>query len=214
MPWPMVHFAIAAAIEPNPSPEFLLGSLAPDAIHTRSNDQSDKAKTHLMIEEGRFATDEELGDFLEASRQRAISHPAFMDYLRGYIAHVYTDRVWTFDIYPPYETHPDGRRVYNQDVAKLEFMLLRNRPDARQWLDRLSEGRAYALAGLGEKEVYPYREAKLNFLNDASQEPDTDLTVISMAEMDAFIQDTADALRALFEQWGCSSLIAQAGKRE
>ena len=44
MPWPMVHFAVASEINSNPSPEFLLGSLAPDSIHVRSDVRSEKAK--------------------------------------------------------------------------------------------------------------------------------------------------------------------------
>ncbi|WP_340401130.1 hypothetical protein [Paenibacillus sp. FSL H8-0079] len=63
MPWPMVHFAIASELISEPSPELLLGSLAPDSIHVRTNTRTEKAKTHLMPEAGRFATDEELEPF-------------------------------------------------------------------------------------------------------------------------------------------------------
>lgn len=55
MPWPMVHFAIASELLSNPTPEFIVGSLAPDSIHVRTNERAEKAKTHLMPEAGRFA---------------------------------------------------------------------------------------------------------------------------------------------------------------
>ncbi|MFX3637474.1 MAG: hypothetical protein ACE3L7_02365 [Candidatus Pristimantibacillus sp.] len=48
MPWPMVHFEIARRLYGDPSPEFLLGSLAPDSIHVRTNDRVEKNKSHLM----------------------------------------------------------------------------------------------------------------------------------------------------------------------
>lgn len=99
MPWPMVHFAIASELISKPPSELLLGSLAPDSIHVRTNLRTEKAKTHLMPEEGRFATDEELKAFFESNKKLAYSDPKFMQYLCGYIAHIYTDRVWTFDIY-------------------------------------------------------------------------------------------------------------------
>lgn len=68
MPWPMVHFAIASELISKPPSELLLGSLAPDSIHVRTNLRTEKAKTHLMPEEGRFATDEELKAFLSPTR--------------------------------------------------------------------------------------------------------------------------------------------------
>jgi hypothetical protein len=54
MPWPMVHFAIAEKLfDHEPLPEFLLGSIAPDAIHMRENTtRQDKNKTHLCRADG------------------------------------------------------------------------------------------------------------------------------------------------------------------
>lgn len=44
MPWPMVHFAIASELISEPSPELLLGSLAPDSIHVRTNLRTERQK--------------------------------------------------------------------------------------------------------------------------------------------------------------------------
>ncbi|WP_036610424.1 hypothetical protein [Paenibacillus sp. FSL H7-689] len=93
MPWPMVHFAIASELISEPSPELLLGSLAPDSIHVRTNLRTEKARTHLMPEAGRFATDEELKGFFESNKKLAYSDPKFLQYLCGYIAHIYGSRV-------------------------------------------------------------------------------------------------------------------------
>lgn len=54
MPLPMVHLAIAVQahklISSEPTPAFLLGSIAPDAIHMRPNTtRNDKQKTHLWF---------------------------------------------------------------------------------------------------------------------------------------------------------------------
>ncbi|NUU79826.1 hypothetical protein [Paenibacillus xylanilyticus] len=201
MPWPMVHFAIASEFISNPSPEFLLGSLAPDSIHVRSNVRSEKAKTHLMIEEGRFATDEELRAFVESNRLQAEHDPAFLQYLCGYIAHVYTDRVWTFNIYPAYEEHTDGRSIYTHDVTKLEFMILRNHSGAYDLLNKLGTGKAYDLGGLLELEVYQYREEKVDFLNNPAHEPLGDLRILSMEVLEGFIHATAKELKQLLAGW-------------
>lgn len=201
MPWPMVHFAIASELISEPSPELLLGSLAPDSIHVRTNLRTEKAKTHLMPEAGRFATDEELKEFFESNKKVAYSDPKFMQYLCGYIAHIYTDRVWTFDIYPAYEVHPNGRSVYTQDVTKLEFLILRNWNKANDWLSALKVGRAFNLGGLLESEVYQYRGEKLAFLANPDNEPFGDLNILSMEAMEEFIRTTGLALKQLFTKW-------------
>lgn len=201
MPWPMVHFAIASEFISNPSPELLLGSLAPDSIHVRTNVRSEKGKTHLMPEAGRFATDEELRSFFETNKKLAYSDPAFMQYLCGYIAHIYTDRVWTFDIYPAYEVHPNGRNVYTADVTKLEFMILRNWDRAHDWLRELKAGRVFDLGGLVEQEVYQYRGEKLEFLTNLENEPLGDLNILSIEALEEFIHTTALALKQLYTEW-------------
>ncbi|MCP1425514.1 hypothetical protein J3D43_004030 [Paenibacillus xylanexedens] len=197
----MVHFAIASELISKPSPELLLGSLAPDSIHVRINLRTEKAKTHLMPEAGRFATDEELKDFFENQKKLAYSDPEFLQYLCGYIAHIYTDRVWTFDIYPAYEVHPNGRSVYTQDVTKLEFMILRNWNRANDWLNELNVGRAFDLGGLLESQVYQYRGEKIEFLANPDNEPLGDLNMLSMEAMEEFIHKTALALKELYTEW-------------
>lgn len=201
MPWPMVHFAIASELISKPPSELLLGSLAPDSIHVRTNLRTDKAKTHLMPEEGRFATDEELKAFFESNKKLAYSDPKFMQYLCGYIAHIYTDRVWTFDIYPAYEVHPNGRNVYTKDVTKLEFLILRNWDKASDWLSELNVGKAYDLGGLLEAEVYQYRGEKLEFLANPDNEHLGDLNILSMEAMQEFIYTTGLALKQLYTKW-------------
>ncbi|WP_315795014.1 hypothetical protein [Paenibacillus sp. BIC5C1] len=203
MPWPMVHFAIASELLSDPTPEFIVGSLAPDSIHVRTNERAAKAKTHLMPEAGRFATDEELGAFFNSNKKRAQSDPKFMQYLCGYIAHIYTDRIWTFEIYPPYEENPNGRSIYTEDVTKLEFMILRKGSNGHDHdlLNKLEAGKAFDLGGLLEQEVYQYRKEKVDFLNNLENEPSGDLSILSMEAIEEFIHTTAERLRQLFAKW-------------
>ncbi|MBT2284892.1 hypothetical protein J7E78_15220 [Paenibacillus polymyxa] len=212
MPWPMVHLAIASELISEPSPELLLGSLAPDSIHVRTNLRTEKAKTHLMPEPGRFATDEELKEFFETQKELANSDPKFLQYLCGYIAHIYTDRVWTFDIYPAYEVQPNGRSVYTQDVTKLEFMILRNWNGAHEWLNELKSGRAFDLGGLLESEVYQYKGKKLEFLANPDNESLGDLYNLSMEDMEEFVHKTALALKQLYTKWNVYKRLATASE--
>ncbi|AJS58964.1 hypothetical protein [Paenibacillus sp. IHBB 10380] len=210
MPWPMVHFSVATRLLSNPSSEFLLGSLAPDSIHVRTNERIEKAKTHLMLEEGKFATDEDLKSFFEYNKHLAFSNSRFMQYLCGYIAHVYADREWTFDIYPEYELHPNGRSIYTQDVTKFEFLILRNKPETRELLSKLEAGKAFELGGLLEQEVYQYREEKIRFIKNLENEPLSDSSILTMYKLEGFINTTALGLRRLFMEWDVFSKLEEA----
>lgn len=208
MPWPMVHLAVAAAIMPEPSAELLLGSLAPDAVHVRSNDRGEKAKTHLMIIEGEFLTDEQLHDVFKANTERIEADPAFLHYLLGYIAHIYTDRRWTFEIYPGYEAHSDGRRQYHREVKRIEFVLLQEKPDAQEWLRQLQADSAFEFGGLSAEEVHAYRDMKLLGLKEESaDESKVSLEVLSPERLEAFILANGQDLRRLFAEWGVTPII-------
>lgn len=213
MPWPMVHFAVAAETMSEPSPEFLLGSLAPDSVHVRTNDRIEKAKTHLMIVAGEFLTDEQLYGVFEANRRQAEADPRFLHYLLGYLAHIYTDRKWTFEVYPAYEAHPEGRSQYHRDVQAIEFMLLREKADGRAWLEQLKSGTAFELGGLSAEEVYAYRQLKLDMLAAPPSELESLPSLLSSDELDDFIRRTGLDLRQLFTEW-TSSQAAAKGERK
>lgn len=215
MPWPMVHLAVAAVIMPEPSAELLLGSLAPDAVHVRSDDRGEKAKTHLMIVEGEFLTDEQLYDVFQANAERVKADPAFLHYLLGYIAHIYTDRRWTFEIYPGYEAHSDGRKQYHREVKRIEFMLLQDKPDAQEWLHKLKENRALPFGGLSAGEVHTYRDMKLLGLQgESAAESESPLEVLSPERLEQFILTTGQDLRQLFVKWGVDPITIIVGKKE
>lgn len=91
----MVHLAIAVHMHvPTgsiPTPAFLLGSIAPDAIHMRSNTgRADKQRVHLL------ATPDSAGH----ERVRALvarywaEESGRADFAKGYAAHLLADRLW------------------------------------------------------------------------------------------------------------------------
>ncbi|MDM5279069.1 hypothetical protein ACN9MH_08040 [Paenibacillus silvae] len=202
MPWPMVHFAIASEIvSQHPSPALLLGSLAPDSIHVRTNVRSEKAKTHLMAEEHVFPTDVDFQHIIESNRIRMLQETSYLQYICGYIAHIYTDREWTYQIYPAFEAHPNEKEVYTHDVKKLEFRILREYAGASAWLEQLSLAKAYDFGGLKEQEIYQYRGEKLDFFTNDKNEPDDDMHLLTMDAVSAFIERTASDLKSRFQEW-------------
>lgn len=106
MPLPMVHLLLANTIytcqNKGCHPYFLLGSIAPDAIHARpGTNRLDKHKTHLFLQghseessvEQHLKNVESLlasGDVVEANQ---------WEFLKGYCVHTMLDMVWIHDIF-------------------------------------------------------------------------------------------------------------------
>ncbi|WP_431090203.1 zinc dependent phospholipase C family protein [Paenibacillus sp. 8b26] len=112
MPYPMVHFAIALELcSRTPSSSFLIGSIAPDAVHVRGNvTRSEKGITHFVCEE-RFPSIEVLKErcqyYLNLNDETN-----WKDYILGYFAHIYADIRWTETVYSNFEREYRGKN-YN-----------------------------------------------------------------------------------------------------
>lgn len=130
MPLPMVHLGVAVRLGEmrgsNPSKEFLLGSIAPDAIHTRPDaGRTAKAETHLqMLEEGLVAR---MGRFLNSQQSLDEQRQRFVT---GYVAHILTDVLWNIEIIQPLREQisttlgkDEWRKLYYQEADQVDFNL-------------------------------------------------------------------------------------------
>ena len=135
MPLPMVHLSVAVALSEIdgrfPSANFLLGSLAPDAIHMRPNSvKHDKEHVHLM----------DLGlspsKLLQLFRiEYGMDNAQSSGFVGGYLAHLLTDRLWWQTIitpfrnkFPPTFSDPDFRSLYYKDTDRIDLDLYRQMP--------------------------------------------------------------------------------------
>ncbi len=103
MPLPMVHLAVAIELtqiwDSEPSPAFLLGTLAPDAIHMRpGTSAADKGRVHFhrAIEEQGFDAARQLHARLVAEQ------PDLHDVALGYAVHLLTDALWVERLFLPF----------------------------------------------------------------------------------------------------------------
>ncbi|GGG61139.1 hypothetical protein [Paenibacillus radicis (ex Gao et al. 2016)] len=211
MPWPMVHFAVAEEVcTAEPSPHFLLGSIAPDAIHRReASTREDKKFTHLF-ESGKFSTIERLKDrCLHYWVQNTDAE--WRDFVRGYFAHIYTDIKWTQTLYSPFAIEYQGerdeaKRVYYKEVSQLEFILLRNETWGASALERLRQASGYGIEPLvTQTEVEQYRDDKLQWFADQHNEPGIELVFFTEAKVKPFASQTAAELRQFYKEWGMDS---------
>lgn len=211
MPWPMVHFSIAEQLwNQNPSPEFLLGSIAPDAIHMREGStRQDKGRTHLCDDYGTMPS---LTDFDNFYRQyvRSDDH-SFNQFMLGYVSHIFTDLRWTETVWKDYvekaneqcaQQHETLKDRYNKEVCQIEYHLCKS----ENWTDRvltsLLQAKAYSVPSLlQEIEVKQYGEHVVRNLRDTSNEPRIALCYITDQIVAEFIERTVDELKGLVRVW-------------
>ncbi len=205
MPLPMVHLAVAIRLhEPRgaePSPAFLLGSIAPDAIHMRPGaGRGEKHGAHLL---DRPAT----GDRDPIAELRAgyrEADAALRDFADGYAAHLLTDRLWNVllerDYKPrlPPDLDPAERRaLYYQETDQLDFNLYHRSP----WRPRV-----WALLGqapppefaplLAAEEIGRWRDRTLAWFEAPEKEPRITPLYLTDAAIHAFIERATDAVVA------------------
>ncbi|MDQ0899311.1 zinc dependent phospholipase C family protein [Paenibacillus sp. V4I7] len=94
MLWPMIHFSIAYRMfDGYPNKDFLLGSIAPDAVQFRESDKSSKAIAHLHNSRGNYPDWSGLIDFYKA-KVNIYRDDTYKMFLLGYISHIIADDLW------------------------------------------------------------------------------------------------------------------------
>jgi hypothetical protein len=208
MPWPMVHFAIATKVSlSSPSPNFLLGSIAPDAIHMRVNmTREDKGHTHLVSEDT-FPSIEIIKTnclyYLDKNCETI-----WKEYILGYFAHIYADLRWTETVYAEFGNNYRGdkkdiRKIYNNEVSQIEFNLLKSEDWAHSIISELQQSKAFTIEPFVTKtEVSQYRALKLDWLRDDGNEPKIKPIYFTGDIVSNFILKTSNEVSALFNEWG------------
>jgi hypothetical protein len=210
MPLPMVHCAIAIQLgarhQSLPSAPFLLGSIAPDAIHMRPNAQrADKHRTHL---------DEPADTPDHAHLQALLSRYAgaaesLAQFTAGYVAHILADRLWLRTVIPafqaqlPTDIDPDAARtLYYQETDQIDFNLYHHSP----WRPMVWAQLAAAIAPqydplLSASEIDGWRQRTLRWFDTLKQEPRITPTYITDAVVEDFIGQALDEVGDKFSQW-------------
>lgn len=207
MPWPMVHFAVANEMyEGQVSPAFLLGSIAPDAIHAREGaTRKEKILSH-------FVKDDRLADsaLLTSKYLEYIGlseEPEWTEYAAGYFIHIYTDERWTTTLYADFEQKvqkdpEEIRRIYNEEVSQLEYKLLRSSPWMNGIITQLQAATGFDMDSfVSAEEVEKYREIKLDWLSDQTNEPGIELIYFTEDRVHDFIKKTANEAKELLKEW-------------
>ncbi|WP_211747605.1 hypothetical protein [Paenibacillus sp. Marseille-Q4541] len=220
MPWPMVHLTVAHLVQQGrPSPSFVLGNIAPNAVLTRNNvnDQM-KWASHLCAVEGVLPRVREIQQF-HVSHTKVHLGEEYRQFLLGYAAHLYVDLRWAETVYKGMENLVERiflyrwytqfrsfQSLYNRDVTQLEYILMDTHPETKQLLEALESAPAAAMGELvSVEEVDDYRYATLRRLEEPIKP--RSLRLMDVERVERFIEETADELSFLLPSWAAASPV-------
>jgi hypothetical protein len=206
----MVHCAIAILLAAHrqslPSAPFLLGSIAPDAIHMRpAAERADKHRTHLDD-----PADTPDHAHLQAllGRYAGAAEP-LAQFTAGYVAHILADRLWLRTVVPsfraqlPTDIDPDAARsLYYQETDQVDFNLYHHSPWRPMVWAQLVEAMAPQYDPLlRAQEIDLWRQRTLRWFDTLKQEPRITPAYITDAVVEGFIKQAVDEIGGKFSHW-------------
>jgi hypothetical protein len=179
MPLPMVHLAIAVRLgeiwREVDSPDFLLGCLAPDAIHARTGaGEAEKAVTHFRDAEGEF----DLARIQDMFSENVQKEGKLASFSAGYTAHLLSDHLWLTTVTARFKEtlgtldFEVGRAIYYEETDQLDFDLYRRmewRP--RVWEQLRQTDAPDFLPLLTATEIDAWRNKTLRWFDELKEEP-------------------------------------------
>lgn len=209
MPLPMVHLAVAVRIcgleGVALSPDFLLGSIAPDAIHMRTGSSPhDKQATHFA--EIPDPQHERLRELFTSSRSQTGST---RDFSMGYVTHILTDQLWGNTIVvsfgksiPSELSDQECGKLYYQETDQIDIDLYRQAPwRAEVWKKLTSAQPNDFTLLLTADEITRWRDRTQVWYVDPAHDPKITPVHITRQEVDAFIGQAAEEIVATFRSW-------------
>lgn len=205
MPLPMVHLAIAVGAHAEPTAEFLLGALAPDAIHMRADaTREDKNVTHIVVD-AREWPEEPVREWLAGYRDA----PApLRDLARGYAAHVLCDRLWGRTVYREFRgglATLDAaalRTLYYRETDQVDIDLFRTVPWREAAWRLLAGAEAQDVPGLlSAGEIDAWRVRTLGWYDAPEHDPGIMPEHITRARVEAYVEEAIRRVRRCAATW-------------
>lgn len=213
MPLPMVHFWVAVRMAEArgmfPSPEFLLGSIAPDAVHMRPDyERSHKRRSHLN--DPRDAADhDQVRAFVMEHISGNGTNDATARYVVGYAAHLLTDRLWLKRVYDPFyerNSHlgPEELRIlYYQETDQVDFNLYHR----SEWREGVWKALETAVAPEGVQLVTPnevdqWKRRTLRWFTELKDEPGIVPREITDEIVAEFVAEASSVVAQRLSKWG------------
>ena len=214
MPLPMVHLAVAVTMLPDlqdpRAPGFLLGSLAPDAIHMRPGwTPDDKRRVHL------FLSSTDITDGAQDAARALLVHWREQGVALGplqvrYATHVLTDLLWRARVWFPLRSslpadmdYAQGRALYYRETDEIDREIFETAPWRDQVWRLLAEAQPADVPGMvSVTEIALWRKRTLGWFDHLAPAvvPPRYLTT---GDVLAFAEHAAVQVLAWLEDWNC-----------
>lgn len=211
MPLPMVHLAVAVRsherLNGAPSPAFLLGSIAPDAVHVRLRaGRRHKWRTHLGVVYLPDGLGRLRAGWLVRQSQAAGSEMAA--FAQGYAVHLLADRLWYTTVMPAFRrSMPPGwsrrQRIerYYQETAWLDRQLYDSAPWRAVAWDKLASAQPMDFGSLlTGAEIGAWRDHTLDGF-EAGTGVSVEPTYITEAMLADFVERAAEMAAGHLQRW-------------
>jgi hypothetical protein len=210
MPLPMVHFGVAMKYtdDKNVPTSFLLGNIAPDAIHMRKSAvRQDKRITHFRVNN--------IVDIfsLENTYREYILLRQDVDwewFVRGYFVHVLTDYYWLHSVYKIFKesvvneqlTNKEIRLIYYKETDQIDYNFYRT----ENWKDTVWDGLIHTKTFgfdplLSFDEINYWRLRTIHWFDLLSFEPRVEPKYITQSLVNDFIVETTDQVKRILTEW-------------
>lgn len=209
MPLPMVHFSFALEyFDSSPVPAaFILGSIAPDAIHMRKNStKDDKLRTHFstnnLIETGHGHP------YLHYLNQT--NDVEWKWFVRGYFAHVLLDRYWyeylnkrLREVVVKEKKRPDElKRMYYQETEQIDFCIYNNASWRKEVWAKLLEAPSFAIEPLlSADEINFWRYRTINWFDIIAKSPDIEPRFVTESVVTQCVKDAVPMIQKQLNTW-------------
>jgi hypothetical protein len=217
VPLPMVHLAVAVQLHEKegkfPSPDFLLGSIAPDAIHMRpGTGKDDKLLVHLweQADPGRERARRLLGRYASDKSEAR-------EFAQGYMCHLLTDDLWYrtviepfFQSVPQVLSEPQRRSLYYLETDQIDFDIYHQAPWRQEVWSRLAAAQSRDFAKLlTAGEISQWRDRTLIWFEKLKQEPMIEPVHITIPNVNNFIDKAIGEMAKFFKGWESASSLKE-----
>lgn len=216
MTLPMIHFNIAVEYftQCDIPAEFLMGSIAPDAIRMRKDaKQMDEMKTHFG------ARDTEINQLKKLYLQylELQEAPHWKWFVRGYFAHILTDIHWYHSVYVDFRNKlihhqiPDDTwmTTYYRESHQIDYELYQYKPWRPYIWNQIKLASSFKVPSLHKEEdallttneIHLWRIRTIYLYDANTAELDLNPTYITHRMVDRFVRSMSVRLRILFNNW-------------
>lgn len=218
MPFTMTHLCIAHEILSSTPQikkpcDFILGAIAPDAIHFRENYISDMKKTtHLCVGDERWGLIsnnkewmENVLDFLQKNKQQDNT-----DFIYGYCSHILADiqnniKIWTpFRIENEIALKNGAGSIYHQESRAIDYEIYLSCSQQAEIWSMLEKAASFDIPDIiSASEIDKMREDILYCQYQGRETSDTSLNkYVSLDIAQSFIADESQYIKELLGQNG------------